>query len=333
MIRRQPRLNRVRSPQTPRRGAALYVAVTGTTMIVSVLALSSMAIVRIEREQAMAVNARQIARSQSRSGVELALQRINSDPSWRSNHTNGVETTALSLGNASAGSISWSLRDTDGDLTNSDGVLRLKGIGRIGSTVQVSSVEVRAGETTALLRNHELKNGLGIPIDPANVDIASNDWWGQYFEPSLPANANGWRITGVEIRARRINTRDFRVRLYQASGGNEPAGTIIESFTRSSTGISNSSFAWVSIPFAGSTRLEAGQGVSMMVETDAGLVPIEVSHNNSSGSGSDAALLRGDSGGLDSIDPNRSLQYRIHGTYTTSDDIQPIAGTWDWDVP
>jgi hypothetical protein len=307
--------------------------VTGTTMIVSVLALSAMAVVRIERQQATSMNARQIARSHARSGVELALQRINTDPSWRSNYTNGVETTVLSLGSGSTGSVSWSLTDTDGELDNSDGVLRLRGIGRIGSTVQVSSVEIRAGETTALLRNHEMKNGLGIPIDPSNLDIASNDWWGQYFKPSLPSNANGWRITGVEIRARRLNTRDFRVRLYQAGGGNEPAGTIIESVTRSSTGISNSAFAWIPIAFAGSTRLEAGQGVSLMVETDANLMPIEISYNNGYGSGADAALLEGDNGGLNTIDPNRSLQYRIHGTYTTSDDVQPVAGTWDWDVP
>ena len=95
------------------------------------------------------MNTRQIARSHARSGVELALQRINTDPSWRSNYTNGVETTVLSLGSGSTGSVSWSLTDTDGELDNSDGVLRLRGSDRIGSTVQVSSVEVRAGETSA----------------------------------------------------------------------------------------------------------------------------------------------------------------------------------------
>jgi Tfp pilus assembly protein PilX len=325
------RLNGTVPTRQPRRGAALYIAVAGTTMVVSVLALSAMAIVRIERRQATSVNARLLARSHARSAVEVALHRINSNSSWRSSYTNGVETAALSPGGT--GTLSWSVRDTDGSLSNSDGVLRVKGFGRVGTTVQISSVEVRAGETTAVMRKHELTNFLGIPIDPDRVDLRSGEWWGQYFKATLPANANGWKITGIEFRARRLNIRDFRVVLYQAGGGNQSVGTVIESFTRSSSGISNTSFSWIPISFPGTTRLEADQGVTLMLESSSTQAPIEVSFNNDNGAGADTAFIRADEDGIDSIAVNRALQFRIHGTYTTSGDVNAVAGTWEWDSP
>src|SRR5688572_13897146 len=132
-----------------RRGSALYVAVTATAMIVSVLALTALSVVRIERRQATTINSRLIARTHARSAVELALKSINNNASWRTAYTSGVETPTVSLGSNSTGTLSWSLSDSDGSLTNADILPRLKGIGRIGDVVQVGSVEVRAGETAA----------------------------------------------------------------------------------------------------------------------------------------------------------------------------------------
>jgi hypothetical protein len=45
-----------------------------------------------------------------------------------------------------------------------------------------------------------------------------------------------------------------------------------------------------------------------------------------------ASLFRGD---LDweTFETDEALQYRVNGAYTTSDDVAPVAGTWDWDVP
>ncbi|MBA3484664.1 MAG: hypothetical protein H0T51_22905 [Pirellulales bacterium] len=315
-------------PQRIRRGAALYVAVTGTAMIVSVLALSSMAIVRIERRQAVAVNSGLVARANARSAVELALLRINSTPAWRTTYSNNVETAAKPLGAASDGTVSWKLRDSDGDLDNSDAVLTLKGIGRVGTTVQVSSVEIRAGETPGMMRNYELTNDAGGSED----DLQNNKWWGQYFKSSIPANANGWRITSAQIRARRNNTsRIFRVRLYAAGGGNIPNGTMIESVDVNSNSVPTT-LSWVTIPFAGTTPLDASQAVNLAIETTASQSPIKISYRDGSVSAPNSALLRGDPD-WETFETDKALQYRVNGAYTTSDDVAPVAGTWDWDVP
>jgi Tfp pilus assembly protein PilX len=125
-----------------RRGSALYIAVLSTALIVSLLGLAGLTIVRIERRQVSTTNDILVARMNAHSAVELALHRIADDPDWRTTYTHGVETTTESLGANATGTLSWILEDSDGSLTDADTNLRLKGIGRVGSTVQVSSVAV-----------------------------------------------------------------------------------------------------------------------------------------------------------------------------------------------
>jgi Tfp pilus assembly protein PilX len=89
-----------------RRGAALYVAVTATAMVVSVLALGALSIVRIERRQATTINTRLIARTLARSAVELALRTMANNANWRTAYANNVEWPQLSLGANSTGTVS-----------------------------------------------------------------------------------------------------------------------------------------------------------------------------------------------------------------------------------
>jgi hypothetical protein len=316
-----------------RRSAALYVAVTGTTMIVSVLALSSIAIVRIERRQATAVNSSLVARANARSAVELVLHRINSNPDWRTNYFHNVESPALPLGTASQGTVSWKITDSDGDLDNSDGVLRLKGIGRNGNTVQVSSVEIRAGETTGVLRKNEIVSN-GVYNDGQSGMLQQNRWWAQYFKASLPAGANGWRITSVAVRAVRNSTgRPFSVRLYRVSGGNL---TLLEGVEGLSSNSVPTTFGWYTVPFAGTTPLEVGDAIYLALYTTATTPPIRLSYDNDVDppDNINSALARDRTNiEADDFTMSEALQYRIEGAYTTSNDVVPVAATWDWDTP
>jgi hypothetical protein len=307
-----------------RRGAALYVAVTATTAIVSVLALASLSVVRIERREAVTINNRLIARTHARSAVELALKAINNNASWRTAYTNGVETAGLSLGTNSVGTVSWSVSDTDGSLTNLDTTLRIKGVGRVGNIVQVGSLQVRAGETTGTLRNYELLLDLGHSLD----DVKNDRWWGQYFKPTLPSNANGWHVTSAQIRIRRDNgNRTFRVRLYR-TGVN---GAVLESIDFNSNSVPNV-LSWFTVTFSGSTWLQVGESACLAVETTSSSAPIEISYKSSGVSAADSGLVRGNPSWYD-FDSDEALQYRIEGGYTTSDNVSAVAGTWEWDGP
>jgi hypothetical protein len=130
------------SRRSERRGAALYITVLSTALIVSLLGLTGLTIVRIERRQLDSSSDRETARMYANSAVELALRVLADDPDWRTTYTSGVETAPQSLGSHTTATLSWILEDTDGSLTDGDESLRLKGVGRVGSTVQVSSLAV-----------------------------------------------------------------------------------------------------------------------------------------------------------------------------------------------
>ncbi len=153
-----------------RTGAALYVMVFSTTLIVSLLGLAGIAIVRIERLQAGGCDDMLRARLNARSAVELALRVIANDPNWRTTYSNGVETTTQALGANGRGTVSWILSDSDGSLTDGDTALRLKGIGRIGDVVQVSEVALPSNQLTCLEVSMHAQNLLTI----AGSDILSS---------------------------------------------------------------------------------------------------------------------------------------------------------------
>ena len=293
-------------------------------MIVSVLALAALSVVRIERKQATTINNRLIARTHARSAVELALKSINSNTSWRTAYSNGVETPTVTLGSNSTGTLSWAVRDSDGSLTNADTLLRVKGFGRIGNVVQVGSLQMTAGEIAGMLRSHELLLDVGHNID----DVESDKWWGQYFKPTLPSNANGWRITSAQLRIRRdVASTPFRVRLYRTG----TSGTIIESIDFNSNSVPTS-LSWHTFNFTGATWLSVGEAVALTIETGSSAPAVDISYKASGVSAADSAMLRGNPTWYSS-DPNAALQYRVSGGYTTSDNVAAVAGTWEWDSP
>lgn len=132
-----------------RRGVALYSTVMIVALICSILGLAGLNVVRLERKQMRFSTDILDARQNARSGVELALKAIANDPGWRSNLVNGQESALYSLGSSGTGTVSWKIEDSDGSLTDSDTELRIHGIGRIGGTVQVSSLQVD-GSTPAV---------------------------------------------------------------------------------------------------------------------------------------------------------------------------------------
>ncbi len=165
---------------------ALYIMVMSTALIVSLLGLAGLTIVRIERKQASSMNDRVIARSNARSAVDLALRVIANDSGWRTTYTNGVETTPQSLGPNGTGTVSWVLEDTDGSLSDADTNLRLKGIGRLGNIVQVSSIGAKA-----VVGPQELRSQTDFS-STSNDGVEHDKWWCQYLKVSLPAGATGW---------------------------------------------------------------------------------------------------------------------------------------------
>jgi hypothetical protein len=88
----------------------MYVAVLSAALIVSVIGLSALAAVRVQRLGAEGTNDLVAARFYARSAIEMGLHWIRSDPNWRDNRPNGVWAANVPIGNES-----FTLEGTDPD--------------------------------------------------------------------------------------------------------------------------------------------------------------------------------------------------------------------------
>lgn len=291
-------------------------------MIVSALALSAIAVVRIERKQADVQADRLSARTHARSAVELALAQLNINPNWRTDYSNNVESTPVSLGSNSRGALSWKLVDADGSLTNADQKLWLKGIGRVGDSVQVSSLQVvtnQVGPNT--LRSYT--NALSTQSD----DLRNDRWWGQYFKPTLPAEATGWRVTSVQLRCRRESSgHTIYVRIYANSLNPDNRIETAEV----SSGNFPSNYSWYTINLPGAYWLNTTDTAYLTLETASSSNTIKLQYRDGGANQTNSALVRGNPS-WGSHETGKALLYVIEGHYSTSSGVTPVAGSWIWD--
>ncbi len=132
----------IKNRETKRRGST-YIIVVGTALIVSVLSLSALTIQRIQRRSFTATADIEQARLFAQGAIRIGMLRIENDPDWRYNFTNGAwETTE-----------EYTLEGfdpSDGDLADAtEDPLVLVGTGKSGNAVQKMQVSL-APENRAL---------------------------------------------------------------------------------------------------------------------------------------------------------------------------------------
>jgi hypothetical protein len=88
----------------------MYVAVLSAALIVSVIGLSALAVVRVQRLGAEGTNDLAAARFYARSAIEMGLHWIDSDANWRTNRPNGVWAADVPTGDGT-----FTLEGTDPD--------------------------------------------------------------------------------------------------------------------------------------------------------------------------------------------------------------------------
>lgn len=122
-------MHRTRSHK--RRGGT-YVIILGSSMVVSVIGLSAIMALRVERNYANATGEYALARLYALSAIEVAFRDIADDPNWRTTRTNGAWRTNQPIGIGQYDLLA--VDPDDADLANDDlGSLMLTGIGRAGA--------------------------------------------------------------------------------------------------------------------------------------------------------------------------------------------------------
>jgi hypothetical protein len=179
-----------RSRRRQRRGA-LYIVVLGVALTVSLIGMSGLMVSQLQLRRASQAQDWTEAGDLALSAIEQAIKLINSSSNWRSSYTNNTESYKYPMGN---GTFSYKLVDAalgtpggDGNLNNNTyDPVRLHGIGRVGKTVRVYSVQL-IGDT---------------PMDVLRTDVATSGYLNvavQTGSVAGPLSSNGLFTRGATV--------------------------------------------------------------------------------------------------------------------------------------
>ncbi len=123
-----------------RRRGASYVFFLGTAMLVTVIGLSSLMLVRVQRRGAETANDMASARFYAQAAIEYGFARINADPDWRTTLGSGTWAANQAIGSGYFDLQAEIVDDGDADPNNDP--LVLKGRGYSGQAAHRAEVTV-----------------------------------------------------------------------------------------------------------------------------------------------------------------------------------------------
>lgn len=291
-------------------------------MIVSIIGISTAMLTRIEMRNAN--NARFLIESSAlaHAAVEQCANTIITiDPNWRSNFLHDTWQPENIVGQ---GAFRWKIVADSGNLqVPNSGDVTIVGRGTSNGVTQFRSVRVSEVKEMGPIELRSYTNTSSTSQD----EVLPDKSWGQYFKPNLPPEATGWKVTSVEVySAKRRGNRLVDIQLYEPLPSNLPSSTLVDSMTMNSDSI-GSSFAWNEFAFSGDYALNPTDGLCLTLTTFESNGPIEIEYVSGGVSEAESALLTGDPT-WNSSETDKSLRYRIHGTYTIEDELELIGGSW-----
>jgi len=152
------------------------------------------------------------------------------------------------------------------------------------------------------------------------VDYAVNSSasYGQYFFPSLPADAVTWKVTRVQFFAKTSGAAkgESKVQLQLATGAHGPSGTVLEEMTLLESTLGNS-YLVQELSCSNAAGLAPTQGLCFLVEWVTDKDACDLQGQSAGVTTADSHLLQStDQGASWSSVTNQSLLYQVFGTVT-----------------
>ncbi len=208
--------NVIQNHGNTRRIGALYCAVLGASLIVTLLSLSVMHGVRVNLRRASSGPDRMKASFIADAAIEHALATINADPNWRTNLSAAV-TYPSSPAAINGGTFTWKLIDSDGLLADNpaDSVIvqATAILGRISHITEVTLHPTASGITSlnaAFHCNSSISNGfmvdiLSDSIVSSNANVAASGFGGSIVcdveaAGNISGNIRGAQTPGAPVK-------------------------------------------------------------------------------------------------------------------------------------
>ena len=155
------------------------------------------------------------------------------------------------------------------------------------------------------------------------VSVNRNTWCGEYFRPSLPAQATSWRVTRVQFSARQSGspTEEIRVQLRPAVGIG-PADSVLAEVSLMENTL-GTSFGWTNVAVSGVSGLPPGTGLCLVVKglTDANACAVRYQSNFAFAP--NCSYVTSTDGGSDwNASFFSQMPFRVYGTVSTPNSAQ-----------
>jgi len=177
---------------------------------------------------------------------------------------------------------------------------------------------------------HETETFVGAPIESAdtvlrsfrasssvaNLPVMTNRWYGEYFKPTLPADALSWSVKRASVFAKSNSSNDgvTAIEWYNADGSNLPTGSALGSQTLLETGLSGGNYSKCSLTYSGISGLSPTAGMCLVARYVSGSSPTVDLEYSAGATLTDAGLLS--YAGSWSIRTDRAMSFEIVGRYT-----------------
>ena len=149
-----------------RRRGSMYVVVLGTATLATILGLSALYAVRIERRGAQAANERLEAQLYAQAAIEMGFLMIRQNADWRTTLGNRYWAAKQPIGNGTYTLLAAITEDGDGNADNDPVVLTGTGFsGQAAHAMQVTVVPENGGMIVSPGSWQQ------VPVDPGVLDI------------------------------------------------------------------------------------------------------------------------------------------------------------------
>ncbi len=149
----------------------------------------------------------------------------------------------------------------------------------------------------------------------SNFEIKKNNWIGQYFQPTLPADTISWRVTRVVFRAMEHGPKDGET-LVQLRVFDEitqlPTTTILEQTTMFESNLSGG-FTWQDFAFSNVAGLSSTDHICLVLEWVQSTTSATIEFDLTAGSD---RLTTADAGANWNLDTGSSMLYYVYGKVT-----------------
>ncbi len=163
--------------------------------------------------------------------------------------------------------------------------------------------------------NETLLIGYDSTRDLAELDVTSGRWIGQYFLPTLPADATGWKVTRIKFKARPQSSSDgaLSVKLRRADASKKPSTVLEEKKVKEMDLIED---VWHDVSFSRVSGLPPTDGLCLTVEYASGSDVVgRVRYRDKNVSIVNATRL--EYTGSWATYTNQAMLFRVYGTVTT----------------